>query len=89
MCNLQLLELILSINWSICVDIIVSSFLSLFSMSNQTDLCPVFVCLVLHEQIIISRQKKTTNEIRFKYNQHIYLHELYGVKSTHSNVISI
>jgi hypothetical protein len=65
--------LILSLSWSICVDIIVSSFLSLFSMYNQTVQCPVFVCLVLHEQINISRQKKPTNEIGFKYNPHDYL----------------
>jgi hypothetical protein len=44
-------------------------------LGDQTLRCPVFVCLALHEQINISRQKKTTNEISFKYNPHNYLHE--------------
>ena len=67
--------LILSLSWSRCVDIIVSSFLSLFSIYNQIVQCLVFVCLVLHEQINISRHKKPPNEIRFKYNPHDYLYE--------------
>jgi hypothetical protein len=43
----------------------------------------------MHEQIIISRQYKTTNDIRFKYNPHNYLHDLFWVKCTHINFISI
>jgi hypothetical protein len=58
-------------------------------MYSQTVQCPVFVYLVLHEQINISRQKKTTNETRFKYNPHNYLHEHYRGKSTDSKFISI
>jgi hypothetical protein len=46
---------------------LLSSLLSYF-LYHQTVQCPVFVCLALHEQIDISRQTKTTNEICFKYN---------------------
>ena len=59
------------------------------SIYNQVVQCPVLVCLALHEEINISRQEKTTNEIRFKYNPHNYLHELYIVTCPHSKVISV
>ena len=49
--------------------------------------CPVFVCLALHEQINMSRQMKTTNEICFKYNHPpIIIYMNFRVKGTRSKV---